>query len=534
MKSRRITHTAGYALALVAVANALSLLDRNIIAILAPRIKKDLSIGDAEMGLLYGSVFALFYALFSLPIGRLADTWVRTRLLGIALAFWSMATALAAGAHGFGLLALSRLGVGIGEGAAVSAGTSLAFDHYPKSRRGFAMSVIAASIAVGLGGSLILGGLAADWWDRTFAAGGALGGLKGWQFAFLLAALPGFVFAVLLWRMPEPVRGRLDGVAAPAQSHPLRSSLALLAAATPISNWVVLWRRGAPAASWAVNATATILIVAAAWLLTRAASAFAPRPALHFGSLCVNPHALQWSIAGFGAWVVVNVFQSLKVSDPPAYAILARTPSLILCMAVGSLQMIINYGVMGFTPSFLMKQYGLSPSSTGLQFGLLSAALGVIGPLIAGPLSDRINARWPGSGRAGVTLAALGLSPLIGLWVYRAGSAAEFYGRFVLYSLVLTAWLPPLYAMLYDQVLPRMRGLTASIYVIVYTIFGLGIGPYTVGMISDANGGNLAKAIVSINWVAPVIVILLVALMRRVRRDEGSLIARARAAGEPV
>jgi MFS family permease len=104
----------------------------------------------------------------------------------------------------------------------------------------------------------------------------------------------------------------------------------------------------------------------------------------------------------------------------------------------------------------------------------------------------------------------------------------------VLYSLVLTAWLPPLYAMLYDQVLPRMRGLTASIYVIVYTIFGLGIGPYTVGMISDANGGNLAKAIVSINWVAPVIVILLVALMRRVRRDEGSLIARARAAGEPV
>lgn len=55
--------TAYYALALVAATNMVSLLDRNILAILAPSIKADLGIGDAEMGLLYGTVFALFYAL---------------------------------------------------------------------------------------------------------------------------------------------------------------------------------------------------------------------------------------------------------------------------------------------------------------------------------------------------------------------------------------------------------------------------------------------------------------------------------------
>ncbi|TLZ06284.1 MAG: MFS transporter, partial [Gammaproteobacteria bacterium] len=109
----RLAHTAGYALALVALTNAISLLDRNILAILAPRIKHDLGIGDAEMGLLYGTVFALFYALFSLPLGRLADGWVRTRLLAVTLAFWSVATGLAAAAQGFAVLALSRLGVGI-------------------------------------------------------------------------------------------------------------------------------------------------------------------------------------------------------------------------------------------------------------------------------------------------------------------------------------------------------------------------------------------------------------------------------------
>mgnify|MGYP007123205867 CR=1 FL=1 len=34
-----------------------------------------LKVGDGEMGLLFGTVFALFYALFSLPVGRLADGW---------------------------------------------------------------------------------------------------------------------------------------------------------------------------------------------------------------------------------------------------------------------------------------------------------------------------------------------------------------------------------------------------------------------------------------------------------------------------
>jgi hypothetical protein len=55
---------------LVALTNATSLMDRNILAILAPRIKRDLVIGDAEMGLLYGTVLALFYALSSLPPNR--------------------------------------------------------------------------------------------------------------------------------------------------------------------------------------------------------------------------------------------------------------------------------------------------------------------------------------------------------------------------------------------------------------------------------------------------------------------------------
>jgi len=528
----RLTSTAGYALALVALTNTMSLLDRNILAILNPRIKHDIGIGDAEMGLLYGTVFALFYALFSLPIGRLADGWVRTRLLGITLAFWSVATALAAAAHGFALLAISRLGVGIGEGSAQPAGISLVMDHYAKPRRGFAMAVIAAAIALGLGGSSVLGGVAADWWDRLHGGGAAPLGLKGWQFAFLVAAAPGLILAVLLWRMPEPQRGRLDGIESPPDPHPFRASLALLGAVTPGPNWLALAGRRASARYWGVNLSATLLVIAAAMALTRITSALSPRPPLHLGSLAVSPHVLQWSVVGFGALVIVNLLQRLSLADRPAFEVIRRSPTLLLCLGIAALQMMINYGTMGFTPSFLMKHYGLSPAATGLQFGVLAGALGIVGPMIAGPLSDHINVRYPGVGRACVTLVSLGVSPLIAIWVYHAPDPASFYLRFVLYSLVLTAWYPPLYAIMFEQVLPRMRGITASLYIMVYTLFGIGIGPFLVGMIADANGGDLATAILAINWVAPAIVVMLVALTLRVRRDEAGLIERARRGGE--
>ena len=534
MSAPRVTRAAKYALALVALANGISLIDRNILAILAPRIKKDLAVGDAEMGLLYGTVFALFYALFSLPIGRLADGWIRTRLLGIALAFWSLATGLAAAAQGFALLAVSRLGVGIGEGAAGPAGYSLIFDLYPKSRRGFATAVIAAAIALGLGGSLVLGGVAADWWDTLFMGVSAPLSLKGWQFAFLIAALPGLVLAVMLWRMPEPKRGQLDGIESPPDPHPFVASLAVLVSVTPVCNWFSLAARKAGTWYWAVNVLALAALIPAMMALTRLTSGFAPRPLLHIGALSVNPHALQWSVVGFGVFVILNLLQSLRLSDKPAFAVITHSPSLLLCMAVGSLQMMINYGVMGFTPSFLMKHFGLSATKTGLQFGLLAAAMGVIGPLIAGPVSDRVNGRFPGAGRAYIALISLGLSPLIAMWVYHASDVASFYARFVLYSVVLTGWLPPLYTIMFEQVLPRMRGITSSIYVIASTIFGLGMGPYLVGMMSDANGGDLGAAILGINWVAPAIVLMLLVLARRAQRDEESILRRAGNAGEPV
>jgi MFS transporter, Spinster family, sphingosine-1-phosphate transporter len=530
---RKVTSAGWYALTLISAVQMMSLLDRQILSILATNIREDLQIGDAELGLLYGTVFALFYSLFSLPLGRLADGWVRTRLLAICLSVWSFATLLGAFAGGFALLALARLGVGIGEAAGQPAGYSLICDHFPKEKRGIATAAMAIAVALGLGLSMVIGGVAAGWWDARYPAGNAPGGFRGWQFAFIVAALPGFLLAWLVWRMKEPKRGVMDGIISPEDPHPFRASAAMLAAVTPGANWWMLWQRNAGAAQWATNLVALAIITGFVTLAVTLANGFSPRPPLAILGLSINPHLLQWTVVGIGLFVILNLFQSFKLSDAPTYAVLA-SPSLILLMVVGGLQTAINYGVMGFTPSFIMREFGLSPAATGLQFGLLSAALGVLGPVIAGPLTDLLNRHFSSAGRIGLVILSLGITPLIAMWVYTATDAGSFYLRFSIYSLILTMWMPPLYSALMDLVLPRMRGMTFSTYTIIMTILGLGIGPYLVGMVSDANGGRLGPAILSVNFVAPLIIALLVIVMLRIRKDEESAVARARAAGEKV
>ncbi|HWK41278.1 MAG TPA: MFS transporter [Croceibacterium sp.] len=530
---QKVTRAGWYALTLVSAAQAMSLLDRQILSILAPAIREDLGIGDAELGLLYGTVFALFYALFSLPLGRLVDGWVRTKLLGICLAAWSLAAGLAAFAQSFTLLAISRLGVGIGEGATQPAANSIIFDEFPREKRGTAMAAMGIAVALGLGLSMTLGGVVAQWWDVRYAAGGAPLGFSGWQFAFIVAALPGFPLAWLIYRMREPQRGRMDGIETPEDPHPFKASAGVLGAVTPGANWFYLWGRNAGARQWTINLIGLALILSFCIVMTHVAQIYSPRPPLNALGMSIDPHVLQWFVVGFGLFVILNLFQSFKLTDKPTYNVVL-SPSLILLMVVGGLQTSINYGVMGFTPSFLVREYGLSMAQTGVQFGLLSAALGMLGPIAAGPLTDWLTRKLGAKGRVWLILFALGISPFFGIWTFSAETAGSFYLRFCVYSLILTLWLPPLYAQLLELVLPRMRGITFSTYTIVMTLLGLGMGPYFVGIVSDRNGGDLGQAIMSINIVAPAIVLILLFVLLRVNRDEASVIDRARAAGEPV
>src|SRR6185295_4830952 len=118
-----------YVLGVLVVVYVFNFLDRQILSILAERIKADLGATDAQMGFLYGTAFAVF----GIPLGRLADVWDRRRLIAWGLAAWSAMTALSGLARSFAQLALARFGVGIGEASASPAAYSLLSDYFPKA-----------------------------------------------------------------------------------------------------------------------------------------------------------------------------------------------------------------------------------------------------------------------------------------------------------------------------------------------------------------------------------------------------------------
>ena len=130
------------ALLLLVLAYTLSIADRMILSILFPNIKAEFGLSDAQLGLLGGFSFALFYATLGIPIARLADRYSRKMIIVVSLAIFSLMTALSGWAAGLISLFVFRIGVGIGEAGVNPASHSIIADYFPPQRRAFAMAIL--------------------------------------------------------------------------------------------------------------------------------------------------------------------------------------------------------------------------------------------------------------------------------------------------------------------------------------------------------------------------------------------------------
>ncbi|WP_324827438.1 spinster family MFS transporter [Qipengyuania zhejiangensis] len=162
-------------------------IDRQIVNILAEPIAQDLGLSDTQIGLMTGLAFALFYTALGLPIARYSDrpTTIRPRLIAVALATWSLMTALCGMAQNFVQLLLARIGVGVGEAGCTPPAHSLIADIVPPERRSSALAFYALGIPIGTLLGMLIGGVLAD--------------LFGWRMAFLIVGLPGVGLAFLVW-----------------------------------------------------------------------------------------------------------------------------------------------------------------------------------------------------------------------------------------------------------------------------------------------------------------------------------------------
>jgi predicted MFS family arabinose efflux permease len=216
---------ASYALFVLFVINLLNFFDRQLPGALGEPIRKEFHLSDTALGLL-GTVATLMYAIVGLPLGRLADRWYRTRLIGIGTAVWSLLTAASGLALNYTQLFVSRLGVGVGEATCAPAGQSLIGDLFPPHQRARAMGVFMLGLPAGL--------------CLAYFSAGAIGAAFGWRAAFLFACAPGLLFAWLMVRIPEPVRGALDAARPPASTNAALKSPYAAVLRLPTMWWIIL------------------------------------------------------------------------------------------------------------------------------------------------------------------------------------------------------------------------------------------------------------------------------------------------------
>lgn len=182
---------AWYALGLLMFVYVLNFLDRTIIYILFPLIKKEMAFSDTQLALLGTTSFVIFYTLLGIPFGRMADKGSRTKMIAVGVAVWSLFSGLTAFAADFWTIFFCRVMVGVGEATLGPAAISLLSDYFPPAKRATVTSIYSMGIAIGAGLAALLGGSLSQY---------------GWRIAFMIVGFPGVILGILVFLLKEPAR----------------------------------------------------------------------------------------------------------------------------------------------------------------------------------------------------------------------------------------------------------------------------------------------------------------------------------------
>jgi predicted MFS family arabinose efflux permease len=411
---------------LLACVLALSSADSATVGASAVELRHALGISNTDIGLLV-AVNSLVAAVASLPFGVLADRVRRTRVLGLSIILWGVSMIWSATVSSFGRLLLARLFLGVVTAAAGPVVASMVGDYFPSEDRGRVYSYI-------LTGELLGAGIG-------FAVTGDIAALS-WRAAFVILALPTFLLAWYIFRLPEPARGGAnplpridDGEERSAATDP------------------------------------TIPMV---------------QPDEDLGETDAQRVARQRGVRPDDSRVLRVDARGMSFLDATRYVLSIRTNViLIVASACGYFYLA---GVSTFGVEYVRQQYGVEQVVANLLMLVIGFGA-VIGVLLGGSLSDGLlrrhylNARIMVSAVAALLTAALFVPAVIS----RSAVAALPYLTFAAFA--LAAQNPPIDAARLDIVPPLLWGRAEGIRTFLRTL-AQALAPLAFGGLSDLLGGG--------------------------------------------
>ncbi|MEY4722153.1 MAG: hypothetical protein RIQ46_1878, partial [Pseudomonadota bacterium] len=391
-------------------------INKQIFPLIVEPLKAELTLSDAQIGILTGLAPGLFAGVATLGLGWLADRMARQWLLAICVLVWSAATLVMGLATTFAGLVVGAFVLSMGEMALLPVFNSVVPDLFGQSLRRRINLAYGAVIVASAGAMLALAGAGLTFLaEHRDALPEVLRNLSTWRVAFVLTAALGLPLALgILWAGPVPRTGSAiakEPAASFFQRH-LRATLGLYAA-------VCLFGIG----SSAVLSWTTI------YMMRR----FTLGPA----ELGAGVGGVLLASAILGILVSGIALKRLERSDPHTAPLKLYIAAFLLSIVPGALLLVVDnltlaYVLMAaqFTLIFAAMAHNfslvqeLSPANArGQASGLFALSAGVVpafAPLLVGLISDRL-----GTGAEGLMLAIMGVSIpayLLGALVLRSRS----------------------------------------------------------------------------------------------------------------
>ena len=135
-------------LALLAISVLINYIDRGNLSLAAPLLKNELQLSPWQLGILFSAFFWTYTAL-QFVMGWVVDRFEVNLVIAAGYLVWSLATAVTGLVHGFLLLLLMRLMLGVGESVAFPSCSKILARHVSEQNRGFANGAVSAGMKLG-------------------------------------------------------------------------------------------------------------------------------------------------------------------------------------------------------------------------------------------------------------------------------------------------------------------------------------------------------------------------------------------------